>query len=49
MNDEANTHYFGMLDQLLEGHLWIQENLPGEILFFLSDLTISFEIYSSHS
>ena len=31
MNDEANTHYFGMVDQLLEGHLWMQENLPGEI------------------
>ena len=29
MNDEANTHYFGMVDQLLEGHLWMQENLPG--------------------
>lgn len=32
MNDEANTHYFGMLDQLLEGHLWMQENLPGGIV-----------------
>ena len=30
MNDEANTHYFGVVDQLLEGHLWIQENLPGK-------------------
>ena len=29
MNDEANTHYFGMLEQLLEGHFWLQENLPG--------------------
>ena len=31
MNDEANTHYFGMVDQLLEGHLWMQENLPGKL------------------
>ena len=30
MNDEANTHYFAMLDQLMEGHLWMQEHLPGE-------------------
>ena len=35
MNDEANTHYFGMLDQLLEGHLWMQENLPGKIAMYM--------------
>ena len=35
MNDESNTHYFGMLDQLLEGHLWMQENLPGEIVIYM--------------
>ncbi|XP_074546825.1 alpha-mannosidase 2 [Halichoeres trimaculatus] len=27
MADEANSHYFALLDQLMEGHLWMQRHL----------------------
>lgn len=27
MNDEANTHYYSMITQLTEGHLWMKANI----------------------
>ena len=29
MNDEANSHYYGILEQLITGHEWLNLNLNG--------------------
>ncbi|XP_031563899.1 alpha-mannosidase 2x-like isoform X2 [Actinia tenebrosa] len=31
MNDEANPHFYSMLDQMIEGHQWIKNNLGEDI------------------
>lgn len=31
MNDEANTHYYSMIEQMISGHEWIKENIDAKI------------------
>jgi alpha-mannosidase II len=34
MNDEANTHYFSMLLQMMEGHEWLLNQLEFKPRYF---------------
>ena len=44
--DEANTHYFAMFNEMLDGHDWLKKNIPGLQLNYSGSCSRS--IYTNH-
>jgi hypothetical protein len=49
MNDEANTHYFSMLLQMMEGHQWLLNQLEFKPRYIDSSFQFSFVWYLNES